>query len=118
MLRHLKYGTTELEWFQRTLDEARSDPVGLWAIVRVGRAGFGLSGGALDRFVFEFVLALLLGGAVPIMADRTRPTGWRPVHRYGRDHQLTARAIVHEWQESESDPDEESMWFSFPDVYE
>lgn len=118
MLRHLKYGTTERDWFQRSLDEARSDPIGLWAMVRAGRAGFGLSDGLLERFVLDFVLTLLRGGAIPILGGRTRASGWRPVYDYGPDHELAARAIVDEWKNGQGDPDEEGLWFAFPEVYE
>lgn len=116
MRRHLRFGTSECDWFQRSLDEARRDPVGFWAMVRAGRAGFGLSDGELDQFVLDFVLALLQGGAIPIVGDRTRASGWRPVYEYGKDHQLAAGTIVREWRDSQSDPDEEGLWFAFPEV--
>ena len=118
MLRHLKYGTTERDWLHRSLNEARNDPIGLWAMVRAGRAGFGLSDGLLERFVFDFVLTLLQGGAMPVMGDRTRASGWRAVYEYGQDHELAARTIVQEWKDAKGDPDEEGLWFAFPDVYE
>jgi hypothetical protein len=118
MLRHLKYGTTERDWFQRSLDEARSDPIGLWAMVRAGRAGFGLSDELLERFVLDFVLTLLQGGAIPVVGDRTQAFGWRPVYDYGPVPELAARAIVLEWKSSPGDPDEDGLWFAFPAVYE
>lgn len=56
MRRHLKFGKLDSEWFQLSVDEARSDPIGFWEIVKTGRQGFGLDGEDLEAFVFDYVL--------------------------------------------------------------
>ncbi len=52
-----KSGITDAEWIRTTVDEARSDPVGMWRIVRAGREGFALVGG--DHSKTSFTASLL-----------------------------------------------------------
>ena len=90
MLRHIKSGMQDSEWFQLSVEESRSDPIGLWEIVKTGRQGFGLEGQALERFVYDYVLAMLKGGSNPIVGDRSCASGWQPVFHYGTDAETTA----------------------------
>lgn len=118
MRRHVKFGTLDSEWFQLSIDEARSDPIGFWEIVKTGRQGFGLEGEDLEAFVFDYVLAMLKGGSNPIVGDRSRSSGWQPVSHYGASAEAAAGAIVAEWKAALKDPDESSIWFAFPYVWE
>ena len=118
MLRHLKYGTTKLDWFQGGLNEAKYDPIGFWMIVMDGRGGYGLNDGPLEQFVFDFIVVLLQGGAIPVIGDSTRASGWSPVYKYGQDPQAAASEIVREWRDSQGDPDVEDIWFALPEVVE
>jgi hypothetical protein len=118
MRRHIKFGTLDSEWFQLSIDEARTDPIGFWEIVKTGRQGFGLDGDDLEAFVFDYVLAMLKGGANPVLGDRSRSSGWRPVSHYGAGAETAACAIVAEWKAALKAPDESSIWFAFPYVWE
>ena len=118
MRRHVKFGMLDSEWFQLSINEARSDPIGFWEIVRTGRQGFGLDGEDLETFVFDYVLAMLKSGSNPIVGDRSCSSGWRLVSHYGPSAETAARAIVAEWKISSKDPDENSIWFAFPYAWE
>lgn len=118
MRRHIKSGILDTEWFHLSLEEAKSDPVGLWEIVKTGRQGFGLEGEPLERFVHDYVLAMLKGGSSPIVGDRTRSSGWQPVFHYGDNAETAAVAIIAEWKTRLKDPDESDVWFAFPYVWE
>jgi len=115
---HIKFGIPDFEWFQLSIDEAKSDPVGLWEIVKTGRQGFNLSGDDLEAFVFDYVLAMLKGGSNPIVGDRSRASGWQPVSHYGENAEAAAGEIIAEWKAALKDPDESSIWFAFPYVWE
>ena len=119
MRRHIKFGTLDSEWFQLSIDEARSDPIGFWDIVKTGRQGFGLDGVELEAFVFNYVLAMLKGGSNPVVGDRSRSSGWKPVSYHdGASAEAAAGAIVAEWKAALKDPDESSIWFAFPYVWD
>ena len=112
-----KSGITDAEWTRTTVDEARSDPVGMWRIVRAGREGFALVGGDLEDFVHRFIAEMIKAGAAPVIGDITAPFGWSPVLKYGEDPTKVADALVREWLASKSDPDVDGIWFAFQAVW-
>lgn len=117
-MRHHKNGTTDVDWFQLAIDEAKSDPIALWAVVKEGRDGFGLEGQALESFVYDYVFAMLKGGANPVLGDRSRSSGWQPLFHYGADAESATVAIFTEWMSTEhKNPDQSIIWFAFPNVW-
>lgn len=113
-----KTGIGDVEWIRSTVDEARSDPVGMWRMVRAGREQFALSGAELEDFVRRFVTHMIEAGAHPVVGDRAAAFGWSPVLKYaGDDPAKTADVLVREWLDSRSDPDVDGVWFAFPEVW-
>lgn len=112
-----KDGITDAEWIRGTVNEAQSDPVGMWRLVRAGREQFGLGGGPLEDFVRGFIYELLKAGAKSIVGDKSAAFGWAPVSSYGSDPAIAADSLVREWLESNVDPDENGVWFAFPAVW-
>ncbi|RJF94907.1 hypothetical protein D3874_03590 [Oleomonas cavernae] len=112
-----KHGISDFEWFRATVNEAQSDPVGMWSMIRAGREGFALNGGELEDFVRRFVVEMITAGAVPIKGDKKAPFGWSPVPRYGGEPAKVADSLIGEWQESKSDPGLDGIWFAFPSVW-
>jgi hypothetical protein len=116
-LTHLRTGISDAEWIRRSLDEARSDPVGMWQVVRAGRDGFGLTGAALEDFVRRFIAEMVAGGAGPIVGDKRAPSGWSPTTQFGLKAEDVAQSLVDEWKRSGVDPDVDGVWFAFPSVW-
>jgi hypothetical protein len=114
---HLRIGISDGEWIQRSLDEARSDPVGMWQMVRAGRDGFGLTGVDLHDFVRNFIVEMVAGGAVPIIGDKSAPFGWSRVSSHGVKPVDVASSLVNEWTQSGGEPDVDGVWFAFPSVW-
>ena len=114
---HLKSGHSDLEWFAMAIEEAKNDPVGLWAIVKEGRQGFGLDDRGLESFVKDYIVALIQSGAVPVVGDKTASFGWRPQYQYGNDPKNVAEFLVSEWRKSQVDPDVNGVWFACPSVW-
>ncbi|WP_431286655.1 hypothetical protein [Roseateles chitinivorans] len=112
-----KSGLSDAEWMQRSLDGARSDPIGMWQMVRAGREGFGLSGAPLEDFVQRFITEMITGGAEPIVGDDAAEFGWISADRPGGSPKETAEALVEEWTRSGVDPDVDGVWFAFPQVW-
>jgi hypothetical protein len=116
-LTHRKTGISDHEWIRRSLNEARSDPVGMWQIVRAGRDGFGLTGIALEDFVRRFIAEMVAGGAGPIVGDKEAPFGWSPTARFGVEAEDVAQFLVDDWKSSGVDPDVDGVWFAFPSAW-
>ncbi len=114
---HIKTGITDLEWFRLSVDEAKSDPVGFWEMVKVGRQGFGLSGDELEVFVKDFILEMLRSGAQGVVGDKGARFGWSPVSPCSEDPHAFAESLIADWRASKTDPDAESVWFAFPSVF-
>ena len=112
-----KTGITDVEWIRSTVDEARSDPVGMWRMVRAGREQFELVGGELEDFVRRFVTEMIKAGAAPVVGDKAAAFGWSPVLKYGDDPASAADAVVREWLDANADPDVDGIWFAFPAVW-
>ena len=110
-------GITDQEWIQSTVDEAHSDPVGMWRMVRAGREQFGLSGEQLEDFVHRFITQMLASGAVPVVGDSAAEFGWSPVFKYEADPSEAADALVKEWRSCNTDPDVNGVWFASPSVW-
>lgn len=115
---HEKSGLSDLEWFHRSVEEAHRDPVGMWQMVKAGRDGFGLRDAALDEFIKDFIIAMLKGGAVPVIGDKTAPFGWSPILQYDNDPESIADALIKDWKSSNNDPDVDGVWFAAPSVWE
>lgn len=112
-----KSGISESEWIRMTVEEATSDPVGLWRIVRAGREQFDLEGKSLENFVRHFVIAMVEAGAGPIVGDKAAPFGWRPLLEYGSNPELVTERIVNEWLASNVDPNVDGIWFATSGVW-
>lgn len=114
---HRGSGLSDVEWFRRSIDEAHRDPVGMWQMIKAGRDGFGLSGVLLDEFVKDFIVAMLKGGAVPVIGDKAAPFGWRPALHDGSSPEDIAGALVRDWKSSRVDPDVDGVWFAAQSVW-
>jgi len=108
---------SDTEWIQRSLGAARSDPVGMWQMVRVGRDGFGLSGSALESFVRRFIEEMVSGGTEPIVGDRSTLSGWNRASVAHFAPNQVADILVDEWRKSGIDPDVDGVWFAYPSVW-
>lgn len=115
---HLKTGLTSADWISRSLESAKSDPVGLWQIVKAGRQGFGLDGPDLEDFVRGFIQELIRGGASPIVGDRSTSSGWSKTIKYGTKSEEVVDAIINEWKNDNTDPDVGGVWFALPSVWQ
>jgi hypothetical protein len=112
---HKKFGLTDADWIQRSINEARVDPVGLWALFQAGREGFGLEGSQLESFIRRLIVGLVSAGAVPVVGRGKGPwPQWRPMDRYGSAATEVADAIISEWRSTQTDPDIDGVWFAFP----
>lgn len=116
-LLHKTTGLSDHEWIRLSIDEARTDPVGLWQIVRVGREGFGLDDTRLDEFVRNCIFQMIKSGAEPVIGDKGAPYGWSPLFQDGSDPQDVVDAIFHDWKKVAVDPDVDGVWFAFPSVW-
>ncbi|MDN8618330.1 hypothetical protein [Variovorax ginsengisoli] len=117
MTSHIKFGIPKAEWIEKSIDEARTDPVGLWQIVKNGRHGFGLAGSELESFVTDHIVGLMRSGAQPISGDKDSASGWRLAINAGDDPQKFAESVVEEWKHAQVDPDVDSVWFAFPTAW-
>lgn len=114
---HIKTGISDLEWFRLSVDEAKSDPVGLWEMIKVGRQGFGLSGDELEGFVRDFILEMLVSGAQAVVGDKGARFGWSPINRYPIEPHALAESLIVDWRASKVDPNADGIWFAFPSVF-
>lgn len=115
---HQTLKITDDDWIQGSLNEARSDPVGMWVIVRGGREGFGLSGLALENFVRRCIEKMVTAGAVPLVGDKGAKFGWRATGAYGHSPTEIADALISEWKTSGADPDVGGVWFGLPSAWQ
>src|SRR5688572_16813002 len=92
-----KNGMAADEWYRLSLNEARQDQVGFFAVVLAGRDWFGLSGSDLESFVRRYIVALVTGGAVPILGNEGSP-GWSPTHEYGTSPEEIADSLIRKWK--------------------
>lgn len=114
---HIKTGISDLEWFRLSVDEAKSDPVGLWEMIKVGRQGFGLSGDELEMFIRGFILEMLRSGAQCVVGDKGARFGWSPVSQYPEEPHAFAESLIADWRTSTIDPNADGVWFAFPSVF-
>jgi hypothetical protein len=114
---HLKTGISDVEWFRLSVDEAKSDPVGLWEMVKVGRQGFDLVGDELEMFVKDFILEMLRSGAQVVVGDKGARFGWSPIRQHPENLPAFAESLMADWRASKVDPDVDSVWFAFPSVF-
>jgi hypothetical protein len=114
---HLRNGLSDAEWIQRSLGEARSDPVGMWQMVKAGRNGYGLTGQALEDFVRNFIVSMVAGGADPVVGNRLCSSGWSPTRKHGANPADIADSLIGEWRESGIDPDVDGVWFALPSAW-
>lgn len=113
----IKTGITDVEWIRSTVDEARSDPVGMWRMIRAGREQFCLAGSDLEDFVRRFITEMIKADADPIVGNKAAALGWSSTLKYGDDPASAADALVREWLDSNADPDVDGVWFAFPAVW-
>ena len=112
---HPKLGTTDLEWFESAVNEAKRDAVGFWEIVKQGRYGYCLQGRELDEFVRDYILHLLTAGAVPVEGVRMEQYAvWRHTVRYGEIPVEITNMLIMEWKNLGTDPDVGGVWFAVP----
>ena len=114
---YLKTNLSDLDWFRLSVDEARSDPVGLWEMVKVGRQGFDLGGKELEMFVRDFILEMLGSGAQAVVGDKKASFGWRPLTPCPGDPNAVAESLIANWRASKVDPNVDGVWFAFPSVF-
>ncbi len=114
---HKKFGVSDVEWFNRSVEEAHRDPVGMWQMIKAGRDGFGLSGVLLEEFVKDFIVEMIKGGAVPVIGDKTSRFGWSPILKYGDDPEAIADALIKDWNSLKVDPDVDGVWFAAQSVW-
>jgi hypothetical protein len=114
---HIKTGISDLEWFRLSADEAKSDPVGFWEIVKVGRQGFGLCGYELEMFVTDFILEMLKSGAQCVVGDKGARFGWIPISPCPENSHTFAESLIADWRASKTDPDIDGVWFAFPSAF-
>jgi len=76
-----------------------------------------LSGILLDEFVKDFIIAMLKGGAFPVIGDRASPFGWSPILECDGDPEDIADALIKDWKNSKVDPDVDGVWFAAPSVW-
>ena len=105
------------EWFRLSVNEAKSDPVGLWEMVKVGRHGFGLESKELDGFVKDFIAEMLKSGALVVVGNKSAKFGWSQTDQYKGDADAIAESIVSEWRAALVDPDINGIWFACPSAY-
>lgn len=117
MKNHLKFGNSKSEWIEKSIEESRTDPVGLWQIVKNGRYGFGLTGSELESFVTDHIVGLMRSGAQPIMGDDDSTSGWQLMADAGGDPQEFAKSVIAEWGDAQVDPNVEGVWFAFPTAW-
>ncbi|WP_157768769.1 hypothetical protein [Paracidovorax avenae] len=117
MKNHIEFGTSKSEWIEKSIEESRTDPVGLWQIVKNGRYGFGLTGSELESFVTDHIVGLMRSGAQPITGDDGSASGWRLTADVGNDPEEFAKSVIAEWRHAQVDPNVEGIWFAFPIVW-
>lgn len=105
---------------RRALEHAHhelTDLVGIWAIVSIGRDGYGLDGGDLREFVLLYVATLIAHGGIVIEGARDGVHYWKHATRYGKTPVEIAESVVREWiAQGEPDPPVyESIAFTVPD---
>lgn len=104
------HGLTKKEWIDRSIQSSKSDPIGLWSIVRIGRRNFGLTENDLTLFVTEFIKALIESGSGPIVGD-SESKKWVKLESSSQLPEQIADEIVRQWISSGSDPDVSGVWF-------
>ena len=117
MVNHLKFGNSTSDWMAKFIEKARTDPVGLWQIVKNGRYGFGLTGSELESFVTDHIVGLMRSGAQPITGYDDSASGWRLTADAGNDPEEFAKSVIAEWRHAQVDPNVEDVWFAFPTVW-
>jgi len=106
------FGIPMSEWIDRIPNELEADAVGLWQIVTAGKDNFDLAGEDLKSFVKLGILALLKKGARPVAPSQEPGKFWELNVCYGENPNDIAENIVGEWLKSETDPDEDGLWFA------
>jgi hypothetical protein len=91
------YGTPLSEIFLGYIHELKTDIVGFWHIIRMGKDDYSLKGKELHTYIYKVIKILIENGGIPVVGAKHPKIVYKPTTQYGITPDEIAQNILDEW---------------------